>query len=274
MGTTDGSHPRQLFLGPDALYGTTDGYGSDPAGNGTVFSLTPPRKPGGTWSEATLYTFMNGSDGNIPYGGVVMDGDGVLYATAFYGGAFGGGTVISLTPPKTREGAWTETTIYAFSGPDGYFPYVGLTIGSGGALYGTTQYGGSSFNGTVFSLTPPKWHGGAWTEAVLHSFTGTDGDGYNPSGVLLVGPNGVLYGTTAGGGDYYSGTVFSLAPPTSKGGLWTETVLHSFDGTDGDNAVGGLAIGQGLGEGLVLYGTTGGGGASNQGTVFDLRCGR
>ncbi len=95
-GTTDGSHPGQLVLGETALYGVTDGYGSNPAGQGTVFSLTPPRRPGGSWTETTLYAFTGGSDGGIPYGGLAIGRDGALYGTAVYGGAFNGGTVPNL----------------------------------------------------------------------------------------------------------------------------------------------------------------------------------
>jgi hypothetical protein len=141
-----------------------------------------------------------------------------------------------------------------------------VTIGCDGVLYGATQYGGASFAGAVFSLAPPKSPGGGWTEAVLYSFSYSDGD--NPN-ALAIGPAGVLYSTTANGGAYYYGTVFSLTPPESAGGAWTETVIHSFDGSDGAGPVGGLAV-----AGPVLYGSTPGGGASNDGTVFALRYGR
>jgi hypothetical protein len=55
---------------------------------------------------------------------------------------------------------------------------------------------------------------------------------------LVVGQGGVLYGVTAYGGYEFSndgsGTIFSLAPPTSQGGAWTETQLYRFtDGADG-----------------------------------------
>jgi hypothetical protein len=66
--------------------------------------------------------------------------------------------------------------------------------------------------GIVFALTPPTAPGGAWTETVLHSFTGRDGDGAMPQGNLALGKNGVIYGTTVGGGAAGQGTVFELAP--------------------------------------------------------------
>ena len=89
--------------------------------------------------------------------------------------------------------------------------YVGVVIGSSGVLYGTTDYGGTSTNGTVFSLTPPTSPGGSWIKAVLHNFSGNDGG--NP-GLIKISENGVLYGTTFHGGTSQAGTVFELKPWT------------------------------------------------------------
>jgi uncharacterized repeat protein (TIGR03803 family) len=95
-------------------------------------------------------------------------------------------------------------------------------LGKNGSLFGTTEYGGSAASGsacvsfgasgcgTVFELKPPAAPGGAWTETVLHSFTGKDGDGAVPQANLTVGPAGVLYGTTWSGGTAGFGTVFSI----------------------------------------------------------------
>jgi uncharacterized repeat protein (TIGR03803 family) len=81
-----------------------------------------------------------------------------------------------------------------------------------GALYGTTEQGGdpscSFFCGTVFKLTPPTTSGGAWTESVLHSFTGSDGSG--PLAGLVADANSDLFGTTSTGGASGLGTVFEI----------------------------------------------------------------
>jgi hypothetical protein len=80
-----------------------------------------------------------------------------------------------------------------------------MVIGTGGMLYGTTFVGGSSYGliindkggfglGAVFSLTPPTSAGGAWTETVLYSFTGSDGA--SPNAGVVIGKDGALYGTT------------------------------------------------------------------------------
>src|SRR5271154_2455760 len=89
----------------------------------------------------------------------------------------------------------TLTTLWNFS--NGFNPR-GVTFASG-LLYGTVQ-GGTSGNGAVFQLTPPATSGGSWTEAILYSFTGENGDGASPQGSPVVGINGALYGTTYYGG--------------------------------------------------------------------------
>ena len=91
--------------------------------------------------------------------------------------------------------AQTLTTLATFtSAPSDGIEPSGVVIGPGGVLYGTTQTGGSTNNGTVFSLTPPASPGGAWTEVVLYNFTG-GADGKWPAGVVI-GSGGVLYGAT------------------------------------------------------------------------------
>ena len=107
---------------------------------------------------------------------------------------------------------------------------------------------------------------GTWTESVLHSFTGTDGQ--NPIAGLIFDAAGNLYGTTTAGGsgpcsdsNYHGcGVVFKLAP--NPDGAWTEGVLHSFtEGTDGRLPEAGLIF-DAHGN---LYGTTAWGGAQTKG---------
>jgi len=244
------------------LLGTT-GYGGT-YGDGTVFKLTPPTG-GGNWTEAVLHSF-SGKDGSFPYAGVIVNSKGVLFGTTTFGGAFGQGVVFQLAPPTAPGGVWTETVLHSFMGSDGAYPYAGLTVTASGTLYGTTELGGASNAGTVFSLTPPPGPGKTWTEAVLYSFT--DGnDGGFPYGGLLRANNGVLYGTTNfGGANGVYGTVFELAPPSGTGS-WTESTLYSFTGTGGGNPFGTLT----MGASGSLYGTSAGGLGDGSGTVFKLQ---
>jgi hypothetical protein len=130
--------------------------------------------------------------------------------------------------PSTTGGAWTYSVVYDFTGAngDGAAPVAGVVVGPNGALYGTTSGAGSAASGSacpasyyviggcgiVFELTPPTTPSGAWTETVLHSFSGTNGDGAIPVAALVQSPTGVLYGTTTAGGAAGRGTVFAVAP--------------------------------------------------------------
>jgi uncharacterized repeat protein (TIGR03803 family) len=207
---------------------------------------------------------------------VVIGRSGVLYGTTYEGGISGKGTVFSITPPTSPSGAWIETVLYNFDTIHGSYPYAGVVIGDDGVLFGTTQNGGASKSGTVFALRPPTSPGGAWVQRVLHSF-GSGSDGNFPSGNLVVGPGGVLYGTTAYGGAAGLGTVFALAPPPIDSGQpWHETVLYDFKGgIDGSYPYAAIVIGK---DG-AFYGTTEYGGTgpctnthlpSGCGTVFSL----
>jgi uncharacterized repeat protein (TIGR03803 family) len=240
---------------------------------------------GGTASaaptETVLHVFTGGSDGGVPWSGLIADSKGNLYGTTALGGASGCGTVFKLTPPATAGGAWTETVLYSFSGlpGDGYYPRGGLIADSKGNLYGTTEYGSASnahtVNGIVFKLTPPASTGGAWTETVLHAFTGGSDGGF-PFAGLIANSRGNLYGTTFEGGSLSScsegcGIVFELAPPAVTRGAWTETVLYAFTGgSDGAYPFAGL-LADSKGK---LYGATAGGALTgapgSAGTVFEL----
>jgi uncharacterized repeat protein (TIGR03803 family) len=157
--------------------------------------------------------------------------------------------------------AWASgshtVVLYRFTGnPDGRSPNGQLIADNAGNLYGTTEFGGGSDNGTVFELSPPTTKGGKWTETVLHSFTGGS-DGSAPNAGLVFDQHGNLYGTTFGGGNchYDCGVVFRLSASHNSGGAWTETVLHAFGGAlsrDGGNPTGSLVFDK-AGN---LYGTT------------------
>jgi uncharacterized repeat protein (TIGR03803 family) len=302
QGLPDGAYPAGgvVFDKAGNLYGaTTDGGANNCPGIaqcGTVFQLTPPAKKSDPWTETVLYVFkgVNSNDGETPVGGVIFDQAGNLYGTTAYGGSggcqlFGGrtgcGTIYELVPPQKKGDPWTEVVIYNFqSGNDGYFPWGDLTFDKQGSLYGATQFGGGKgttcnsfyqFCGTVFKLSPPKTKGGKWTEKVLHSFAGGK-DGANPNGGLVLDSKGAIYGTTFYGGSTNCktdagvgcGTAFELTPPVKRSGLWTEKLLYNFVNYQKDGACpnGSLVFDTHGG----LYGTTYGGGSTENGVVFGL----
>jgi uncharacterized repeat protein (TIGR03803 family) len=134
------------------LYGTTTASGSivngSPSGPSTVFKLNP------SGVETILYSFIGPADGSQPYASLVLDASGNLWGTTYYGGLPIGvgayGTVFKVAP----SGA--ETVEYRFTGApgDGEQPYGGLVTDAAGNLYGTTFFGGASFGGIVFKITP------------------------------------------------------------------------------------------------------------------------
>jgi uncharacterized repeat protein (TIGR03803 family) len=149
--------------------------------------------------------------------------------------------------------AQTLNTLYSFGSPayGGMSPSTGIILGPQGEVYGTTNRGGEWDLGTVYELSPPASAGGAWTETVLHSFDGDDGE--EPLAGLLMGPNGVLYGvTTKSAGGY--GTAFELRPPQDGSTHWPYTVIYRF--TELDGAPSGALV---FGFNQSLYGNTHGG---------------
>jgi hypothetical protein len=272
------------------LYGTT-GYGGtgnctvlgSKLGCGTVFELSPPKQKGGPWTETVLYSFPTPKQGFVPWGDLVFDSAGNLYGATIYGGGYGTncgdayyqycGAVFELSPPKTKDGKWTEKVLHGFKGnTDGANPNGGLVMDSKGAVYGTTQIGGDLQGecnpngcGGVFKLTRPVTKGGAWTEKMLYRFNGQDGA--TPAAGVVFGGNGDLYGTAFAGGINGNGAVFDLAPPREGRGPWKETLLHPFSGgNDGANPTAGFILDtSGNLFGATEYGN------SFSGTVFRLK---
>jgi hypothetical protein len=105
-------------------------------------------------------------------------------------------TFIASAAAQTTSPALTTLYSFAQDPNDGSNPNA-IVIGSGGVLYGTTEFGGTARLGAVFALTPPASPGGPWSETVLYSFMGVS-DGVQPNS-LTIGPGGILYGTSGGG---------------------------------------------------------------------------
>jgi uncharacterized repeat protein (TIGR03803 family) len=242
------------------LYGTTVGGNAQgaesPTYGGSVFKLKKQR------NLQDLYSFTQTAVGLNPMAGLVADAQGNLYGTTNQGGNSqncdgypdtGCGVIFKVTP------AGVETVLHSFNyTPDGSNPRSTLVLDADGNLYGTAGYGGGSGAGVVFEVTAS----GNFT--VLHTFTRSP-DGSLPFAGLAMDAKGNLFGTTVEGGalscDFGCGTVFRVAFSGK------ETVLYRFRGApDGANPYGSLV----LDADGNLYGTTGAGGANNQGTVFKL----
>ncbi len=247
------------------LWGTTEN--APPEGGGTIFVLTT----NGQFN--IIFTFpttdesdLISPDGDMPVAALVLGSDGNMYGTAQQGGSapqdsdvMGYGTIYGITSSGFG-------LLYSFSGGidsgssthDGSQPYAALVQGADGNFYGTTANGGTTVDsygvgcGTVFKVATNG------TLTTLYAFTGS-GDGMHPVTPLVLGPDGIFYGTTSGGGTNEGGTIFRITP---AGAL---TTLFSAGGS----SLGGSPNGLIKGTDGNLYGTTGSGGGGG-GTVIRL----
>ena len=208
----------------------------------------------------TLVSF-NGSNGEKPVATLTLGSDGNFYGITSYGGninlnnGYGYGTIFRVTTSGIL------TMLVSFNNTNGATPNAGLTLGSDGNFYGTTQQGGGNGYGTVFKVTTD----GSLTTLV--SFNGSNGA--FPYAGLTLGNDGNFYGTTASANSG-RGTVFMM---TTNGVL---TTLASFNGNNGGfNTYFPLAA-LSLGNDGDFYGLTEGGGITNSlypsgmGTVFKV----
>jgi uncharacterized repeat protein (TIGR03803 family) len=198
------SNPGGGILALDAagnLYGTATNY----LEQSTIFRLSPNQQGG--WTETILYRFAEIENGSDPVGGVILDASGNLYGATYSGGPLNGNYGVIYKLASNQDGSWTFSVLYAFQGGnDGSFGSSAPTFDSAGNLYGTTQYGGTDHNGTVFKLTPTVQ--GQWTKTILHNFNRLDG--ISQLSKLWLDGHGNIYGTTITGGAYSSGLVFQI----------------------------------------------------------------
>jgi len=237
----DGSSPDSGLVDlRGTFYGTTS---LDAVNNcGVVYSITP----GG--AETPLHTFSGAPDGCRPESSLAAVGGTLFGVTESGGKPLQFGVLYKVTT------AGVERVVHAFGGTpaDGAYPASSL-LNDRGTIYGTTDSGGASGMGSVFTHAP------LGAVSVIYSFKG-GADGANPIGGL-VDLNGTFYGTTSRGGANSVGTVYSITP------AGVENVVYSFTGKNGDgvNPIGNLAVKNGL-----LYGVTSAGGSSFDGIAYTI----
>ncbi|PSR51947.1 hypothetical protein AHMF7605_28985 [Adhaeribacter arboris] len=219
--TNDGAHPNgSLVWGADgnlygtALFGGTNGYG-------TIFKITPSGK---------IFTVLRHLDyvttGGSAFGSLVRGKDNNFYGMTYQGGSQKYGTIFKMTPTGTL------TVLKNLDKTNGAYPYKNSLIqGRDGNFYGMTQEGGASGYGVIFKIAPS---GNPYV--VLHDFDNAT-DGSYPSGDLVQGSNGTLYGITNRGGNNRGGTIFKI----STEGAFT-VLRHLNLTTDGSESLGSLVI--------------------------------
>lgn len=247
----DGQAPVQpLNAGPGGwLYGVTPIGGQ--FGGGTVFRFD---------TNGSNYSILRSfgpstNNGYFPAGTPVDGGDGFLYGTLSEGGASGRGLVYKM---QTNGNSFTIVRAFTGASIDGIKPVGPLTLGSDGALFGTTIAGGQSLTGTVFRLSRD---GNEFS--VLRAFESFGTDGVSPETGVIEGSDGMIYGVTRRGGTADGGTLFRV----DKFGIPTSyEILRQF----GAAPLGGVNPRGPLMEASdgYLYGTASAGGTTGNGTVF------
>jgi uncharacterized repeat protein (TIGR03803 family) len=220
----------------------------------------------GPITSAAIGTVATNEDGFAPTGSLLAGADGDFYGTTSQGGVNGSGTIFRVS----FDGSGFET-VYTFPATtadasgvfvntEGANPIAGLTDGQDARLYGTTNFGGASGNGTLFAFDPVSR-----LLSVLHTFDALQGA--RPNGELLLAQDGKLYGTATTGGTNASGdvttygTVFSIARDGTG-----FTTLHNFEGSDGSTPTGRLL----QLSGTAFVGVAQGGAKCGQGSIYQL----
>jgi uncharacterized repeat protein (TIGR03803 family) len=166
--------------------------------------------------------------------------------------------LVLLLAASAAQNGWAESfsLLYSFSGrSDGEYPFAGVTIGDHGNLYGTTTTAnGGNGSGVVYEL---EHRGSGWVLDVLLTFDSL-GIGRPYAGVVF-GPEGAIYGTTAG-------TAYILRPITARCHAvscpWRADIIRRI----GNLGYGSLT----LDHAGNLYDTTISGGANRSGSVYEL----
>ncbi|MBN2506053.1 MAG: DUF11 domain-containing protein [Verrucomicrobia bacterium] len=249
----DGKFPGAALLeGSDGrLYGVTTEGGS--AGMGVLFAMAPSGA-----DYVILRHFAGGTaDGQMPSSALIEGSDGVLYGVCPRGGSAGYGTIFKINKNGT---GYTVMRHFTGGKNDGENPMAPLLEGSDGVLYGTTQFGGNTYQepftgnnvgvGVVFKIARNGTGYG-----LVKKFASND-DARHPKAPLIEATNGMLYGSAPDGGATYTdeygepymvGVVFRM----DKTGQNYEIVRQFLGVNDAQTPAGGVTQSR---DGM-LYGT-------------------
>jgi uncharacterized repeat protein (TIGR03803 family) len=257
-GAINGNAPvSALTLASDnMLYGVTQLGGTNNAG--AIYQYDPAFN-----SYKKKFDFDAKVTGSTPTGSLMQATDGKFYGTCSYGGAHDKGVLFQFDPATNALAVKLE-----FNGLNGASPTGELMQASDGKIYGMTGDGGLTEDGVLFQFDPVT------SNYVKKVDFNSKSSGKYPTGGLIQGDDGKLYGVTQNGGSNTTpdlmdglGVLFQYDPATS-----TYYKKIDFDA----NMVGSTPIGT-----LVktkdgkLYGMTTGGGdtteiATGFGTIFQF----
>jgi uncharacterized repeat protein (TIGR03803 family) len=233
-----------------------------------IIQLSPPTTKNGEWT-ASAPASPSGSMNS----GLLADSAGNLYGTAT-GGTLGYGYAFKFSVASSQLSVLANLPLSALA------PTSSLVMDSAGNLYGAS-YGNSTYNGcgAVFQIQPPASGQTAWTENTIYSFP-TSNTNCSPTGVVM-DQHGNLFGMALSAFSSNPGIVFELIPPISGTGSWTEQTIYTFPSGDGakvkashrspPKGYGGITVNTlAIDAAGNLYGTTPSGGASGNGSIFEL----
>ncbi|NBC24999.1 MAG: hypothetical protein GVX78_05225, partial [Bacteroidetes bacterium] len=192
-------------------------------------------------------------DGGNPTGGLAFDENSeIVYGTCSTGGNNNDGTAYAY---NLLNGVFSLMHHFDAS-MEGALPKGGLTLAQNGMLYGTTQFGGSNSQGSIFRIDPIQDD-----YTTIYNLNNNSSDGQYPFGKLTESTPGVFMGTCSEGGNSGTGTVFKV----TDAGVFTR--LHSFQAaSDGGFTKTGLAP---LNDDL-FFGVTEFGGLNGFGTIYTV----
>ena len=260
-------------------YAPTAGVVRDSVGNlyGTATTVVYKLTPTGKYTEGAVYGCEFGGE---VWAGVVLDAEGNLYGTTGVPtyGQCDGETPVPYGAVYKVNAAGQLSVLYSFpgasnSGPDlasgpiagSSGPNAGVMLDAAGNLYGATAYGGLA--GMIYKLDT------AGQETTLYSFPGAPG-GTRAFGAVIGDGEGILYGTTQGGGTANGGVLYKVDAAGKETALYNfadgvdpfvaRDSVGDFYGTAGNSATGSSEVYKlsAAGEYLVLYSFTDGLGAS------------
>jgi uncharacterized repeat protein (TIGR03803 family) len=202
-GTSDGSTPfGSLVMSGNVLYGMTVFGGGN--NKGCIFKINTD---GSGFTH--LHEFSGMTDGEMPYGSLILSGN-ILYGMTIEGGANNEGCIFSINTDGSGY-----SIIFDFNDKmnGAYFPGGSLTLIEN-ILFGMTTVGGTYGYGSIFQFDAA--HDGC---SRLLDFNGA-GNGNDPHGDLTLSGS-ALYGMTSFGGSYDLGVIFKyiLKPFTQAGNI-------------------------------------------------------
>jgi uncharacterized repeat protein (TIGR03803 family) len=217
LNTADGINPNSGLMQSTGgkLLGMTSLGGAYQLG--TLFQMNPDG------SSFSIVRHLTTAEGISPAGALMQTGDGWIYGTAKYGGAYNQGAVFRFRPDGSSFVVLKNMSIQ-----DGTQPGGSLIQGMDGELYGISNAGGINRAGAIY-----KYSANGSNFQLLYQFGSPES--FSPRSGLVQGNDGALYGTNSRGG-LGSGGIFKLN--------WLDngfSILKSFDAfTEGEFTIGSL----------------------------------